>query len=149
MSSFQVRFPFQLFSSCIICLKKFPVLFVWLCFKFQSRFSPTEPSQGKNFGFPLFSCENFCKTFWLRKTFDRPCWRKLLLNRFYQQTLKKYFKSFRKYWYSRSLPSITSWYSIRELTWKKLKKFPIWTVCYPSLFFVSKWRLSLIIPVFV
>ena len=89
-------------------IKKFPDLFVWLCFKFQSRLFPTESSQSKNFGFPLFSCEKFCYTFWLRKTFDRPCWRTLLLNRFFQQTLKKNFKSFRKYWYSRSLPTITS-----------------------------------------
>ena len=89
-------------------IKKFPVFFVWLCFKFQSRFLPTESSQSKNFGFPLFSCEMFCYTFWLRKTFDRYCWRKLLLNRVFQQTLKKIFKSSRKYWYSRSLPTITS-----------------------------------------
>ena len=89
-------------------IKKFPVFFVWLCFKFQSRFLQTESSQSKNFGFPLFCCQKVCYTFWQRKTFDRSCWREVLLNRFFQQTLKNYFKSFRKYWYSRSLPTITS-----------------------------------------
>ena len=89
-------------------IKKVPVSLVWICFKFQSRFFPTESSQAKKIGFPLFSCEKICDTFWLRKTFDRSCWRKLLLNRFFQQTLKKPFKSFRKYWYSRSSTTITS-----------------------------------------
>ena len=88
-------------------IKKFPVFFVWLCFKFQSVFFRTESSQAKIFGFLLFSCKKNCFTFWLRKTFDRPCWRKLLLSRFFQQTLKNYFRSFRMYWYSRSLPTIT------------------------------------------
>ena len=101
-----VSVSIAIFMHCMI--KKFPVFFVRLCFKFQSRFFSTESSQAKNFGFPLFTCEKFCYTFWLRKTFDRCCWRKLLLNRFFQQILKNYFKSFRKYWYSRSLPTITS-----------------------------------------
>ena len=125
MSPFHARFQFQLFSLCsmhYIYIKIFMLVFVWLCFKFQSRFFPAECSQAKNFGFLLFRCENFCYTFWLRETFDRFCWRKLLLNRFFQQTLKIYFKSFRKYWYSRSLTSIASYYPIKELTWKKIDK---------------------------
>ena len=130
-------------------IKKFPVFFVWLCFKFQSRFLPTESSQAKNFGFPLFSCRQFCYIFWLRKTFDRCCCRKILLNRFFQQTLRNYFKSFRKYWYSRPSSTITSYYAIKELTWKKLKIISTWTVCCPSVLIVSKRKLFLIIPVFV
>ena len=69
-------------------IKKFPVSLVWICFKFQSRFFPTESSQAKNFGFLLLSCEKFCYTFWRQKAFDRTCWRKLLLNRFFQRNLK-------------------------------------------------------------
>ena len=150
MSPFQVRgFSFNCSLYPLYDKKKFPVFFVWLCSKFQSRFLPTESSQAKNFGFPLFSCEKTSYTFWLRKTFDRPCWGKLLLNRFFQQTLKKYFKSFRKYWYSKPSTTITSFYAIKDLTCKKTKIISTWTVCYPSELIVSKCKFILNTPLFV
>ena len=106
-------------------IKKFPVFFVWLCFKFQSRFLPTESSQSKNFGFPLFSCEKFCYTFWLRKTFDRSCWWKLLLNKVFQQTLKKNFQIVQKILVLKILTYYNILINNQGVNFKKnRKKFP-------------------------
>ena len=129
-------------------IKKFPVFFVWLCFKFQSRFFPTESSQAKNFGFFLFSCESLvilsgCEN--IRSDLLEKASSKQILS----TDFEKLFEIVQKV----LVLKIFTFYNIlkpnQAVKLEKIEKIFRWTVCYPSVFLVSKRRLSLIIPFLV